>query len=120
MALKLNVLGDMVKGKRVVMVDDSIVRGTTSRNLVRMLKNAGAVEVHFRVSSPPVQHPCYYGIDTPTRENLVGANLSVEEIRDRIEADSLGYLSLEGLLEAVGESTGYCHACFSGNYPIEK
>ena len=119
-ALKLNVLGDMVKGKRVVMVDDSIVRGTTSRNLVRMLKNAGAVEVHFRVSSPPVQHPCYFGIDTPTRENLVGANLSVEEIRDKIEADSLGYLSLEGLLEAVGESTGYCHACFSGNYPIEK
>ncbi len=119
-ALKLNVLGDMVKGKRVVMVDDSIIRGTTSRNLVRMLKNAGAVEVHFRVSSPPVQHPCYFGIDTPTRENLVGANLSIEEIRDRIEADSLGYLSLEGLLESVGESNGYCHACFSGNYPIEK
>lgn len=117
-ALKLNVLEDMVKGKRVVMVDDSVVRGTTSRNLVRMLKNAGAVEVHFRVSSPPVQHPCYFGIDTPTRENLVGANLSVEEIRDRIGADSLGYLSLEGLLEAVGESTGYCHACFSGNYPM--
>ena len=119
-ALKLNVLGDMVKGKRVVMVDDSIVRGTTSRNLVRMLKNAGAVEVHFRVSSPPVKHPCYFGIDTPTRENLVGANLSIEEIRNRIEADSLGYLSLEGLLEAVGENTGYCHACFSGNYPVEK
>jgi amidophosphoribosyltransferase len=117
-ALKLNVLEDMVKGKRVIMVDDSIVRGTTSRNLVRMLKNAGALEVHFRVSSPPVKHPCYFGIDTPSRDNLVGANYSVEEIRERIEADSLGYLSLEGLEEAVGETTGYCHACFSGDYPI--
>jgi amidophosphoribosyltransferase len=117
-ALKLNVLEDMVKGKRVVMVDDSIIRGTTSRNLVRMLKNAGAVEVHFRVSSPPVQHPCYFGIDTPDRENLVGANFTVEEIRDKIEADSLGYLSLEGLIEAVGDCREYCHACFSGNYPI--
>ena len=117
-ALKLNVLEDMVKGKRVVMVDDSIIRGTTSRNLVRMLKNAGAVEVHFRVSSPPVQHPCYLGIDTPDRENLVGANFTVEEIRDKIEADSLGYLSLEGLIEAVGDCREYCHACFSGNYPI--
>ena len=84
------------------MVDDSIIRGTTSRNLVRMLKNAGAVEVHFRVSSPPVQHPCYFGIDTPDRENLVGANFTVEEIRDKIEADSLGYLSLEGLLKRWG------------------
>jgi amidophosphoribosyltransferase len=117
-ALKLNVLQDMVKGKRVVMVDDSIVRGTTSRNLVRMLKGAGALEVHFRVGSPPVQHPCYFGIDTPTRENLVGANYSTEEIRDRIEADSLGFLSLKGLMEAVGEPADYCHACFSGNYPI--
>ncbi|MDD3297373.1 MAG: amidophosphoribosyltransferase [Firmicutes bacterium] len=117
-ALKLNVLEDMVKGKRVIMVDDSIVRGTTSRNLVRMLKGAGAVEVHFRVSSPPVQHSCNFGIDTPNRENLVGANLSDDEIRDRIEADSLGYLSLEGLIEAVGEGREYCHACFSGSYPI--
>jgi amidophosphoribosyltransferase len=117
-ALKLNVLDDMVKGKRVVMVDDSIVRGTTSRNLVSMLKNAGALEVHFRVSSPPVQHPCYFGIDTPSRDSLVGANFSVEEIRNKIEADSLGFLSLEGLVEAVGNSAGYCHACFSGRYPI--
>ncbi len=117
--LKLNVLEDMVKGKRVVMVDDSIVRGTTSRNLVRMLKNAGALEVHFRVSSPPVKHPCYFGIDTPSRKDLVGANLSIEDIRKKIEADSLGFLSLEGLNEVVNGNTGYCHACFSGDYPME-
>lgn len=113
-ALKLNVLGDMVKGKRVVMVDDSIVRGTTSRNLVKMLKDAGATEVHFRVSSPPVKHSCHYGINMPDRTNLMGANLEIEEIRDKVEADSLGYLSLEGLIEAVGANRGYCHACFSG------
>lgn len=117
-ALKLNVLQDMVKDKRVVMVDDSIVRGTTSGNLVRMLKDAGALEVHFRVSSPPVQYPCHFGIDTPSRDNLVGANYSVEQIRDRIEADSLGFLSIDGLIEAVGKDRSYCHACFSGSYPI--
>ncbi len=116
--LKLNVLRDMVKGKKVVMVDDSVVRGTTSRNLVRMLKDSGAVEVHFRVSSPPVQHSCRFGINIPDRENLMGANLSIDEIRDGIEADSLGYLSLEGLIQAVGDDRGYCHACFSGNSPM--
>ncbi len=119
-ALKLNVLGDMVKDKRVVMVDDSVVRGTTSRNLVRMLKDAGAVEVHFRVSSPPVKYPCKFGINIPSRENLMGANLSIDEIRDNMEADSLGYLSLRGLIEAVGDDVGYCHACFSGDYIVGK
>jgi amidophosphoribosyltransferase len=117
--LKLNVLEDIVKGKRVVMVDDSIVRGTTSRRLVQMIKNAGATEVHFRVSSPPVQYPCYFGIDTPSKRDLIGANYTVEDIRDMIGADSLGYLSLEGLKEAVGRDIFYCDACFSGNYPME-
>ncbi|MDI6706165.1 MAG: amidophosphoribosyltransferase [Bacillota bacterium] len=117
-ALKLNVLEDIVRGKKVVMVDDSIVRGTTSRKLVQMIKNAGAIEVHLRVSSPPVQYPCYFGIDTPSRRELVGANYSVEDIRRMIGADSLGYLSLQGLKEAVGGDLAYCDACFSGNYPM--
>ncbi len=116
--LKLNVLENVVKGKRVIMVDDSIVRGTTSRKLVQMLKGAGATEVHFRVSSPPVQYSCYFGIDTPSRKELVGANYSVGDIQERIGADSLGYLSLEGLKEAAG-GLGCCDACFSGNYPME-
>lgn len=117
--LKLNVLEDVVKGKRVVIVDDSIVRGTTSQKLVQMLRDAGATEVHFRVSSPPVQYPCHFGIDTPSRRELIGANYSVEDIRKRIGADSLGYLSLEGLREAAQGENCYCDACFSGNYPID-
>jgi amidophosphoribosyltransferase len=84
-----------------------------------MIKNAGATEVHFRVSSPPVQYPCYFGIDTPSKRDLIGANYTVEDIRDMIGADSLGYLSLEGLKEAVGRDIFYCDACFSGNYPME-
>jgi len=116
--LKLNVLEDAVRGKRVVMVDDSIVRGTTIQKLVQMMRNAGATEVHLRVSSPPVQYSCYFGIDTPTRKELIGANYSVEEIKQKTGADSLGYLSLEGLKEAVG-GVSYCNACFSGNYPME-
>ena len=117
--LKLNPLKEYIKGKRVVMVDDSIVRGTTSKKIVRGLRNAGAVEVHVRVSSPPVTSPCYYGIDTPRKKELVGSNALIEKIKERIGADSLGYLSLEGLLESVeSNGEGFCTACFSGKYPI--
>ncbi len=99
------------------MVDDSIVRGTTTRGLVAMIRTAGAREVHMRVSSHPVTGPCYYGIDTPTREELIAANLTVDEIANYIGVDSLGYLSLEGMLAAVpGGPGGFCHACFSGDY----
>ena len=118
--LKLNVLKDNVKGKRIVMVDDSIVRGPTSGKLVILLTVAGAAEVHVRVSSPPVTHSCHFGIDTPNKEKLVAYNNTVEEIRKMIGADSLGYLSVEGLLESVslgGENV--CVACFNGEYPME-
>lgn len=117
--LKLNVLKENIEGKRVILVDDSIVRGTTSRRIVDMLKNAGAKEVHLRVSSPPVKYSCYFGIDTPNRRHLVGANKSIEEIRDMVNADSLGYLSQEGLVRSTGKNVGYCTACFSGDYPME-
>ena len=118
--MKLNVLKENIHGKRVVLIDDSIVRGTTSRRIVDMLKGAGAKEVHIRVCSPPVKYSCYYGIDTPTRKNLVGAVYEIEEIRKMIGADSLGYLSIEGLLKSIElRSPGLCTACFSGNYPME-
>jgi len=119
-ALKLNPLKGAIEGKRVVMVDDSIVRGTTSKKIVQALRNAGAKEVHVRVSSPVVMHSCYFGIDTPTRKELVGASALIESIREKIGADSLGYLSHEGLLESVGsKGEGFCTACFSGKYPME-
>jgi amidophosphoribosyltransferase len=118
--VKLNPVRGLVEGKRLVLIDDSIVRGTTSKKIVRMLKDAGAAEVHMRISSPPTSWPCYYGIDTPERTQLIGASHSAEQIRDFIEADSLGYLSEEGLLEAVRNGDDprslYCTACFSGNY----
>jgi amidophosphoribosyltransferase len=118
--LKLNVLKDNVMGKRIVMVDDSIVRGTTSGKIVKMLKDAGALEVHVRVCSPPVTHSCHFGIDTPNPDKLVAANNSVEEICGMIGADSLGYLSVEGLLESINlGSEKVCVACFNGDYPIE-
>lgn len=118
--LKLNPLKEYIKGKRVVMVDDSIVRGTTSKKIVQGLRDAGAIEVHVRVSSPSVMNPCYFGIDTPTKKELVGAVSFVERIKDYISADSLGYLSLEGLLKSVGsKGEGFCTACFSGDYPME-
>ena len=120
MKLKLNPLKEYKKGKRVVMDDDSNVRGTTSKKIIQSLREAGAVEVHVRVSSPPVMNPCYFGIDTPSKKELVGSIKYVERIKDFIEADSLGYLSLEGLLESVGsEGEGFCTACFSGDYPME-
>ena len=117
--VKLNPVRDVVSGKRVVMVDDSIVRGTTSRKIVKMLREAGAREVHVRISSPPTAHSCHYGIDTPTRRELIAATSSVEDIRQFIEADSLGYLSTEGMLEAFGRPLqATCTACFTGIYPV--
>lgn len=117
--LKLNVLKDDVRGKRLVLIDDSIVRGTTSRRIVDMLKAAGATEVHVRVSSPPVKHSCYFGIDTPSKKQLVGAVHTIEEIRDMIHADSLGYLSIKGLVESIGAPyEKLCAACFNGDYPM--
>jgi amidophosphoribosyltransferase len=118
--VKLNPVREVVEGKRVVMVDDSIVRGTTSRKIVKMLREAGAKEVHVRISSPPTMNTCHYGIDTPTRTELIAANQSVEEIRRFIEADSLGYLSVEGMLDAFGRpQQATCTACFTGIYPVE-
>jgi amidophosphoribosyltransferase len=116
--MKLNPLKDVLYGKRVVIVDDSIVRGTTSRKLVKTLRDAGVVEVHMRISSPPVTHPCFYGIDTDTQDQLIAATKSVEEIAKQLEVDSLAYLSWKGMLEATREDTNsFCSACFTGNYP---
>jgi amidophosphoribosyltransferase len=117
--MKLNPLKDVLNGKRVVIVDDSIVRGTTSKKIVRALRDAGATEVHMRISSPPVTHPCFYGIDTDNQKQLIGATKSVQEIAEQIEVDSLAYLSWEGMLECTGEDPeGFCSACFTGDYPI--
>ncbi len=115
--IKFNPVRDVIEGKSVVVVDDSLVRGNTSKSLVQMIRAAGAREVHLRLGSPPITGPCHYGIDTPTREELIAATHSVEEIAEFLEVDSLGYLSLEGTLRAAGPQTGYCHACFSGQYP---
>lgn len=117
-SVKLNVLKSNVEGKRVVIIDDSIVRGTTSKRLVTILRKAGAKEVHFRVSSPPVKFPCYFGIDTPYRSELIGANNDVEDIRKAIGADTLGFLSINGLLKSLNKRNGFCLGCFSGEYPI--
>ena len=107
-----------VKGKRVVLVDDSIVRGNTSKKIVSALKRAGAKEVHVRISSPPITYSCYYGIDTPDREQLLAATKSIDEIRDIIGADSLAYLSLDELIKSIGlKREDFCTACFSGEYP---
>ncbi|GGE09835.1 amidophosphoribosyltransferase [Marinithermofilum abyssi] len=122
--MKLSAVRKVVQGKRVVMIDDSIVRGTTSRHIVNLLREAGAEEVHVRISSPPVKFPCFYGIDTADRKQLIAADHSVEEIREMIGADSLAFLSPKGMIEAVGRSDshplrGHCLACFDGNYPTE-
>jgi amidophosphoribosyltransferase len=119
--IKLNPVRDLIEGKRVVLIDDSLVRGTTSKKIVKMVRDAGAVEVHMRISCPPTIAPCYYGVDTPTKEELIAAQNSIEEIRRYLDADSLGYLSLEGLLDAVGDPGGarHCTACYTGNYPTK-
>lgn len=118
--IKLNALSEAVKGKRIVMIDDSIVRGTTIRNIVRMLKDAGALEVHVRISSPPFKWPCYFGTDIPSKSNLIACNLELSEIEKMIEADSLGYLSIEALKHVLPGYDGcYCEGCFTGCYPME-
>jgi amidophosphoribosyltransferase len=141
--LKLNPVPELLRGKRVILVDDSIVRGTTSRKIVRIVREAGAVEVHMRISCPPTISPCYYGVDTPTREELIASDesrarprlteeqlgegqfldprqRSIEEVRRFLEADSLGYLSLESLRRAVGDTRGqYCTSCYTGVYPMD-
>jgi amidophosphoribosyltransferase len=114
--IKYNAVREVIAGKRVVVVDDSLVRGTTSRGLISLIREAGAKEVHFRVASPPVVSPCYYGIDMPTREELIGANKSVEEIRKHLNVDTLGYLSREGMHAAIAEHGPFCDACFGGRY----
>jgi len=116
--LKLNPIRDLIAGKRVILVDDSIVRGTTSKKIVEMVREAGAREVHMRISCPPTISPCYYGVDTPRKADLIAAQMSVEEVRRYIEADSLGYLSMEGMLQAIGfEPDSSCVACWNGKYP---
>ena len=140
MRLKLNPIKDLINGRRVVLVDDSIVRGTTSKKIVQMVREAGASEVHMRISCPPTMHSCYYGVDTPHRQDLIAARFSsppykggvaaalggrggspapdIDKIRDFIGADSLGYLSLEGMLDAIGiDAANSCTACWSGKYP---
>jgi amidophosphoribosyltransferase len=118
--LKLNPVRHQLEGKRVILVDDSIVRGTTSRKIVRMVRNAGAREVHLRISCPPTISPCFYGVDTPSKNELIAANQSIEEIRQFVEADTLAYLSLGSLRQAVSDAKDqYCYACYTGNYPTE-
>jgi len=116
--IKLNAIKSVIKDKRVVVIDDSIVRGTTSRKIIKMIRAAGAREVHVRISSPPTDFPCYYGIDTPSRNELIASSHTVEDIRKYITADSLGYISSNGLKQAIGGQDCFCDACFTGNYPI--
>ncbi len=118
--LKLNPLPDSIRGKRLVVVDDSIVRGTTTKQIVQALREAGAAEVHIRITCPPIQWPCFYGIDMPTRQELIAADLTVDQIRSYVSADSLGYLSLDAMVAAAGDGKEtFCRACFDGEYPIE-
>jgi amidophosphoribosyltransferase len=119
--LKLNPVRNLLEGKRIILIDDSIIRGTTSRKIVRMVRSAGAREVHLRISCPPTTSPCFYGVDTPSKRDLIAANFSIEEIREFIEADSLAYLSLEGLEHACngGEGNEFCTACYTGVYPTQ-
>jgi amidophosphoribosyltransferase len=117
--VKLNPVRSVLNGKRVILVDDSLVRGTTSQKIVRMVRAAGAKEVHIRISCPPTISPCFYGVDTPRKSDLIAATHSIEEIREFLEADSVAYLSLDGLLSAVGnERRSYCTSCYTGNYPV--
>jgi len=118
--LKFNPLPDVVAGKRLVVVDDSIVRGNTTRQIVQMLRDAGAREIHMRISAPPIKHPCHYGIDMSTSEEMIAHGRTVDEVAAELGADSLAYLSLQGVYEAIGGSRSlHCDACFSGEYPLE-
>jgi len=116
---KFNVLPNFFPGKEVVLVDDSIVRGTTLRKLVKLVKNAGASKVHLRIGSPLVKFPCYYGLDTPTKEELIANNMSLEEIKEYTGADTLKFMQIDELKKSVQDPEKYCYACFDGNYPIE-
>ncbi len=116
--IKYNIISSVVQGKRVIVIDDSIIRGTTSRKIVDMLYNAGAKEIHMKITAPPTKHPCYYGIDIPTQEELIAHNYSIQEIQKKIGVTSLYYLSLEGIKKAIGKTENYCLACFTGDYPI--
>jgi amidophosphoribosyltransferase len=116
--VKLNPVRSIIEGRRVVLVDDSIVRGTTSRKIVKMVRSAGAREVHVRISCPPTISPCFYGVDTPRRSELIGATHTLEEIRKYLNADSLGYLSIEGLTSGVKSGSKYCTSCYTGVYPV--
>ena len=115
--IKFNPVREVIEGKSVVVIDDSLVRGTTSKGLVRMIRDAGAREVHLRVASPPITGPCHYGIDTPTRDELIAANYSLGEIRAHLGVDTLAYLTLDEMIDAAGRRNNWCHACFSGDYP---
>jgi amidophosphoribosyltransferase len=118
--IKFNPVSGILKGKRVVVVEDSIVRGTTMRNLAGLIRQAGAKEVHVRVSCPPLCFPCYYGIDFQTKDELIASSKTVEQIREFLQVDSLGYLSLEGMLQGIpGVPDNYCVACFTGDYPVK-
>jgi amidophosphoribosyltransferase len=117
--VKLNPVRSILQGRRVVLVDDSIVRGTTSRKIVKMVRSAGASEIHMRISCPPTISPCFYGVDTPRRADLIAATHTVDEVRRYIGADTLGYLSHDGLLSAVGpDRSSYCTSCYTGKYPV--
>ena len=117
--VKLNPLPDVLEGKRVIVVDDSIMRGPTSRKFVKLIRQGGATEVHIRIASPPNKFPCFYGVDTPTRKELIASSHTIEEIRKYIRADSLGYLTIEGMLKCMKSPKDFCTACFDGNYPVE-
>jgi len=117
--VKLNPIQSVLEGKKIIIVDDSIVRGTTSRSRVEELKNAGAKEIHMRVSCPPIVSPCFYGIDFPSKKELIASNKTIKEVADFIKVDSLEYLSLDGMLKAMGKSKDFCHACFTGEYPVD-
>jgi amidophosphoribosyltransferase len=119
--LKLNPVRNLLEGKRVILIDDSIIRGTTSRKIARMVRGAGAKEVHMRISCPPTISPCFYGVDTPSKRDLIAANKSIEEIAQYIEVDSLAYLSLDGLVKCCKGDTNtcFCTACYTGNYPTQ-
>jgi amidophosphoribosyltransferase len=118
--MKFNPLPEVVAGRRIVVVDDSIVRGNTTRQIVQMLRDAGALEVHMRISAPPIRHPCHYGVDMSTTDEMVAHGRTVDEIATELDCDSLAYLSLEGVYEAIrGERGTHCDACFSGDYPLD-
>ena len=116
--MKFNALAENLTGRRVILIDDSLVRGTTAGPLVQLLREAGATEVHLRITSPPIKHPCHFGVDMGHDDDLIAARLNLEELCKVVKADSLAFLSLDGMMSAVGRQDGYCNACFTGEYPV--